>query len=103
MAYNSSHTGAQIDSAVGAVIEKESTWDSKGAGDMLASVYDPKGKAQDVFGYVDSTLTKMQPKIMTQGVLVGDGDGAVSAAPYEEWTFTLEDGSTVTKTIVLGW
>lgn len=29
MAYNSSHTGAQIDSAVGAVIEKESTWDGK--------------------------------------------------------------------------
>lgn len=29
MAYNSSHTGAQIDSAVGAVIEKEATWDSK--------------------------------------------------------------------------
>lgn len=29
MAYNSSHTGAQIDAAVGAVIEKESTWDSK--------------------------------------------------------------------------
>lgn len=29
MAYNSSHTGAQIDSAVGTVIEKESTWDGK--------------------------------------------------------------------------
>lgn len=29
MAYNSSHTGAQIDSAVGAVIEKEATWDGK--------------------------------------------------------------------------
>lgn len=29
MAYNSSHTGAQIDSAVGTVREKESTWDSK--------------------------------------------------------------------------
>lgn len=29
MAYNSSHTGAQIDSAVGAVLEKESTWDGK--------------------------------------------------------------------------
>lgn len=29
MAYNSSHTGAQIDSAVGAVIEKGSTWDGK--------------------------------------------------------------------------
>lgn len=32
MAYNSSHTGAQIDSAVGAVIEKEATWDGKQAG-----------------------------------------------------------------------
>lgn len=29
MAYNSSHTGKQIDAAVGAVIEKESTWDGK--------------------------------------------------------------------------
>lgn len=29
MAYNSSHTGAQIDDAVGAVIEKEATWDGK--------------------------------------------------------------------------
>ena len=29
MAYNSSHTGAQIDAAVGAVREKESTWDGK--------------------------------------------------------------------------
>lgn len=54
MAYNSSHTGAQIDAAVGAVREKESIWDGKGAGDMLASVYDPKGKAQDVFRYADA-------------------------------------------------
>lgn len=29
MAYNSSHTGAQIDAAVGAVREKESAWDGK--------------------------------------------------------------------------
>lgn len=29
MAYNSSHTGAQIDAAVGAVIEKEKIWDGK--------------------------------------------------------------------------
>lgn len=54
MAYNSSHTGAQIDSVVGAVIEKEATWDGKGTGDMLASVYDPNGKAQDVFQYADA-------------------------------------------------
>lgn len=29
MAYNSSHTGAQIDAAVGEVIEKANTWDGK--------------------------------------------------------------------------
>lgn len=28
--------------------------DGKGAGDMLASVYDPKGKSQDVFQYADA-------------------------------------------------
>lgn len=28
--------------------------DGKGAGDMLASVYDPKGKAQDLFQYADA-------------------------------------------------
>ena len=92
---------APTDTAYWLLIAKKGE-DGKGAGDMLAATYDPKGKKQDVFGYVDSALTKMQPKIMAQGVLVGDGEGAVSAAPYEEWTFTLEDGSTVTKTIVLG-
>lgn len=30
--------------------------DGKGAGDMLASVYDPKGKAQDVFAYTDQKI-----------------------------------------------
>lgn len=60
MAYNSSHTGAQIDSAVGTVIEKESTWDGKGTGDMMASVYDPQGKAQDVFDFAVSEAAKVQ-------------------------------------------
>ena len=32
--------------------------DDKGAGDMLASVYDPQGKKQDVFGYVDAQIGK---------------------------------------------
>lgn len=32
MAYNSAYTGAQIDSAVGAVLEKESAWDAAGGG-----------------------------------------------------------------------
>lgn len=30
--------------------------DGKGAGDMLASVYDPNGKAQDVFAYTDQKI-----------------------------------------------
>lgn len=127
MAYNSSHTGAQIDSAVGTVIEKESTWDSKGAGDMLASVYDPQGKKQDAFNYAEQAIEahrheevphrelmskfektlsmlseNMQQKITATGVLRGIGNGYVRSAFTEDWTFTLEDGSTVTKTIVLG-
>lgn len=40
-----------------------------------------------------------QPKITVNGVLVGDGTGNVKAATTETWTFTLADGSTVTKTI----
>lgn len=48
MAYNSSHTGAQIDSAVGAVIEKESTWDSKQDG--------LKGKKGQLVGFTDDNV-----------------------------------------------
>lgn len=29
---------------------------SSGGGDMLKSVYDPKGKAQDIFAYVDNSI-----------------------------------------------
>lgn len=32
--------------------------DGRGAGDMLASVYDPKGKAQDVFQYADAKASE---------------------------------------------
>lgn len=34
--------------------------DGKGAGDMLASVYDPQGKKQDVFQYVDTKASAAQ-------------------------------------------
>lgn len=46
MAYNSSHTGAQIDAAVGAVREKESTWDGKQ--DALT------GKKGQLVGFTDN-------------------------------------------------
>ena len=34
----------------------ESGVTSSGGGDMLKSVYDPKGKAQDIFAYVDNSI-----------------------------------------------
>ena len=34
----------------------ESGGTSSGGGDMLKSVYDPKGKAQDIFAYVDNSI-----------------------------------------------
>lgn len=34
--------------------------DGRGAGDMLASVYDPKGKSQDVFQYADAKASAAQ-------------------------------------------
>lgn len=44
---------APTDAAYWLLIAKKGE-DGKGAGDMLASVYDPKGKAQDVFQYADA-------------------------------------------------
>lgn len=44
---------APTDTAYWLLIAKKGA-DGKGAGDMLASVYDPKGKAQDVFQYADA-------------------------------------------------
>nr|WP_270576286.1 hypothetical protein [Butyricicoccus sp. OF30-11pH9A] len=44
---------APTDTAYWLLIAKKGE-DGKGAGDMLASVYDPNGKAQDVFQYADT-------------------------------------------------
>lgn len=35
----------------------------EGTGDMLASVYDPQGKYQDVFGYVDTAIQNLNTSI----------------------------------------
>ena len=50
--------------------------DGSGAGDMTKSVYDPQGKAQDIFAYADAK----QSKITASGILKGNGAGGVSAA-----------------------
>ena len=47
-----------------------------GIGDMTKAVYDPKGKAQDIFAYADAK----QSKITASGILKGNGAGGVSAA-----------------------
>lgn len=73
--------------------------DGKGAGDMLASVYDPKGKAQDVFQYADAKASaaksvadtaqtglnthiasKSNPHGVTAAQVGADAKGAANAA-----------------------
>lgn len=59
-----------------------------GTGDMLASVYDPKGKAQDVFKYVDDLLDGKQNKITGEVgqfvVIGGDGNATAMTIPIAE-------------------
>lgn len=50
---------APTDTAYWLLIAKKGE-DGKGAGDMLASVYDPNGKAQDVFQYADAKASAAQ-------------------------------------------
>lgn len=47
---------APTDTAYWLLIAQKGT-DGNGAGDMLASVYDPKGKSQDVFAYTDQKIS----------------------------------------------
>lgn len=52
--------------------------DGNGAGDMLASVYDPQGKAQDFFSYVDTAVSSAPKDVfyaqygVTTGVEIAD-------------------------------
>ena len=64
---------AQKDSLVAAINEALT---SAGSGDMTKAVYDPQGKAQDIFAYADAK----QARITAGGILKGDGAGGVSAA-----------------------
>ena len=60
---------AQKDSLVAAINEALTSA-------MTKAVYDPQGKAQDIFAYADAK----QAKITAGGILKGDGAGSVSAA-----------------------
>lgn len=59
--------------------------DGKGAGDMLASVYDPKGRAQDVFQYAETKASAAQSTAATytdnkiKAIPTPDVSGQISA------------------------
>ena len=88
--------------------------DGKGAGDMVASVYDPKSKKQDVFEYVDSACAKKMERptnadYLERGLVYANygaspeegGPVILLSALFEEWKFELEDGSLVKKRPIL--
>lgn len=52
--------------------------DGLGAGDMLGSVYDPQGKARDVFAYADGLLPVIHPLTLTAAGWEGE------ATPYTQ-------------------
>ena len=67
---------------------------------LLAGATAHNAAGEKIKGTVD--LSTKQDKITAKGVLQGDGMGCVTAAQTETWTFIMEDGSSVTKTVVLG-
>lgn len=95
MAYNSSHTGAQIDSAVGAVIEKETTWDDKQdaltgkSGQVVGFDADGKPKATDApSGGMTEAEADAKYLPLAGGTLT---DKFELSAPLGATTFTLRD------------
>lgn len=58
-----------------------------GSGDMLSSVYDPKGMRQDIFAYVDKKIEDVLAELPN--------------SVTETWTFELANGSTITKEVMV--
>lgn len=54
-----------------------------GTGDMLASVYDPQGKRQDIFKFVTDEIAKVQPPDVS-GKLDKTGDGSNVTAAFSK-------------------
>ena len=94
MAYNSSHTGPEIDAAVGAVQEKEATWDGK------------QGKVTGIQGQVvgfdqdgDMVAENKYPDGGTQGQILTQGaDGAEWADAPDPLPDGGTEGQLLTKT-----
>ena len=78
---------APTDTAHWLLIAQKGT-DGKGAGDMLASVYDPKGKAQDVFQYADAKASAAQSAAATYT------DDKIAAIPTPDVSGQIETHNT---------
>lgn len=78
---------APTDTAYWLLIAKKGE-DGKGAGDMLASVYDPKSKAQDVFQYADAKASAAQSAAATYT------DNKIKAIPTPDVSGQIETHNT---------
>lgn len=78
---------APTDTAYWLLIAQKGT-DGKGAGDMLASVYDPKGKKQDVFAYADTKASAAQSAAATYT------DNKIAAIPTPDVSGQIETHNT---------
>lgn len=78
---------APTDTAYWLLIAKKGE-DGKGAGDMLASVYDPNGKAQDVFQYADAKASAAQSAAATYT------DNKIKAIPTPDVSGQIETHNT---------
>lgn len=78
---------APTDTAYWLLIAQKGT-DGKGAGDMLASVYDPKSKKQDVFAYADTKASAAQSAAATYT------DNKIAAIPTPDVSGQIETHNT---------
>ena len=78
-----------------------------GTGDMVSNVYDPTGQAKDIFQFAQDAASEAKEAAKQEA------DNAYAPQKHthsaedvslktETWTFTLEDGSTVTKAVCVG-
>lgn len=94
MAYNSSHTGPEIDAAVGAVQEKEATWDGKqdkltgAAGQVVGFDASGNAQAQDAPA---TGVTSFKSRTGAVNPQEGDYTAEMVGARPDTWTPTAED------------
>ena len=64
--------------------------DGEGSGDMTSTVYDPQGKKQDIFRYVDDKMKDIDPDVTADEVTFADGE--TFQQKYDSGELTGKDG-----------